>query len=389
MNGFEYFLPTRVVFGPGCLSKIGKQTRCYGKKAVVVMDKFLAENGLYDKIETLLLKNDIHSFAFTDVEPNPLCSLVDKVATTFVDKNIDFIIGVGGGSSIDFAKALAVALSHDGDIWQYVNEPGRSVGQITDQTLPVVAVPTTAGTGAEMTPIAVLVNPETSVKRGLYSERLYPAIAMSDPELMVTIPAHLTATTGLDALSHAIEAYINVDANAYSDMVALEAIKQIAAHLPACVYNGSGIEARSGMAWGATLAGAAISTSGVTLVHALAHPLGGRFNIGHGDAIVMGLVPVMKRTWMLNIPKFANIAQALGVCIHNLSPKAAAKRSVTALGELIEESGLNLKLGDFGVKQTDLDELAGDATGYMAGCLESHPHVCSAEEVKNIYREMF
>ncbi|MBU2514253.1 iron-containing alcohol dehydrogenase [bacterium] len=389
MNGFDFFLPTRLIFGPGRLSEVGEQTKRFGKTAAIVIDRFLAETGLYKRIEQCLLEHGVRSFAFTGVEPNPLCSIVNQTAELFKDKNIDFVIGVGGGSSIDFAKALAVALTHDGDIWHYVNEPGRPVGEITSKTLPVVAVPTTSGTGAEMTAVSVLVNPETHVKRGLYSEKIYPVMAIIDPELMLTIPRNLTATTGIDALSHAIEAYISTDANPFSDMVAIEAMRQISDSLPAAINSGQKIEARSSMAWGSALAGIAISSSCVTLVHALAHPLGGRFNIGHGEAIAMGLIPVMRRTWMLDIPKFGKIAEALGVCTHNMSPKSAAKSSINALTELIEETGLSLRLGNFGVRQTDLDKLAEDATGYMAGCLESHPHVCSVEEVKNIFLEMF
>lgn len=388
MQGFEYYMPTRVVFKPGCISDIGEQTSQFGKTAAIVMDQFLAETGLNEQVEQALSKSNIRSITFTGVEPNPISAVVNQTAESFFHENIDFVIGIGGGSSIDFAKALAVALTHEGDIWHYVNEPGRTVGEISAKTLPVIAVPTTAGTGAEMTAVSVLVNPETSVKRGLYSEKLYPVMAIIDPELMLTIPPKLTATTGIDALSHAIEAYISVDANSFSDMVAIESIKSISTSLPAAVYDGSGIDARCGMAWGSTMAGAAISSSGVTLVHALAHPLGGRFNIGHGEAIVMGLIPVMKRSWMLNIPKFGNIAKALGVSTHNLSPKSAAKSSVHAVSELIAEAGLNLSLVEFGVKPEDLDTLAIDATSYMAGCLESHPHVCTIEEVKNIYLEM-
>ncbi len=388
MTGFEAYLPTRIVFGSGSLKTVGEQTRQYGKAAVVIIDRFLAESGLARKIEEALSAAGIVSYTFSEVEPNPRCSLVDQAAETYKDLNIEFIIGVGGGSSIDFAKAVAVALTHEGNVWHYVNEPGRPVGEITAKALPMIAIPTTSGTGAEMTAVSVLVNPETNVKRGLYSESLYPKMALIDPKLMVTIPSNLTATTGLDALSHALEAYISVDASAYSDMLALEAIRQIGLHLPAAVHDGANPEARSGMAWGAALAGAAIAVSGVTLVHALAHPLGGWYNIGHGEAIVMGLLPVMKRTWMLNFPKFRNIAEALGVSVYNMSPKAAAKCGVIAIGELIEETGINLRLRDFGVKEEDLDKLAGDATGYMAGCLESHPHVCNVEEVKEIYLEM-
>ena len=388
MNNFEYFLPTRLIFGSKSFDRIGEVVGGFGKKALLVTDPIMETLGVLERSRELLKSHGVEAMAFSGVIPNPTSTMINETADMFRADPPDVIVGLGGGSSIDSAKAMAVALSQTGDIWQCINEQGREVRPITATTLPVVAVPTTAGTGAEVTAVAVLVNPETMVKRGLYSEYLFPRTAVIDPELMVSAPPRLTATTGIDALSHALEACISNEVQAYTEMTALESIRAIAESLPAAVANGADLKARTTMAWGATLAGIAISNGSVTLAHALGHPLSGRFNIGHGEAIVMALPCVLRHSWMLDMEKFARIARAFGVSSAADTTKQAARKCVGALEELIADVGLNLKLREFGVKDTDIEQLAQDTTGYMAGCLAAHPKVCGIQEIAAMYREM-
>lgn len=298
------------------------------------------------------------------------------------------LLGLGGGSSIDFAKALAIRLTHEDDIWNYIDVGGKSVSQATSKTLPIVVVVTTAGTGSEVTPFAVMTNPEVSEKCGIVNEHVFPRISIVDPEVTLSVPPRLTASTGIDALSHAIESFINRETHGYSEMVSLQAIRLVSQNLPTVVADGKNLEARSRMAWAATLAGIAISHANTTLVHAMGHPISGRFDVGHGEAMSMGLPAMMRHSWMFNMEKFATIAEAMGVDVGRLSLKHAAKKSVEAVEELLDEINLRPRLGDHGIRESDLDDLAKDATGYMVGCLESHPHTFSLEQVRQIYREM-
>ncbi len=373
MLPFDYVQPTRIVFGKGRISSLGELCGSPESTVLLVVDRFLEEHGVAKVAKDALDGAGLTWHLFTDVLPNPTAQSVDNAVVSLRGKGIDVVVGLGGGSAIDTAKALAVGLSHDGDIWDYVNEPNRPVKAITDKTLPVIAIPTTAGTGAESTPMAVLVNTETHVKRALYNENIYPRHALIDPELTVTVPPGLTFSTGIDALSHAIEALISVENRAFVSMLALEAIGRIGGHLTVAVNDGGNLEARENLAYAATLAGLAIGNGEVTLPHALAHPLGGRFNIPHGDAIAMVLPEMMQASWMCNPEKFAAIARALGVAAPWESDYQAARKSVDGIRTLYADCGYSRKLSDYGVTSDDLEAIAADAAGYMAGCLSMHP----------------
>jgi len=388
MKDFEFYLPTRIVFGAGKLSNIGNLVRPLGKRAALISDKVLTELGLVARVKKYLNENRIETVEFAGATPNPLSTMINDTAGSMKGEAVDFVVGIGGGSSIDFAKGLAIRLTHEDDIWNYIDVGGKSVSQATSKTLPIAVVVTTSGTGSEVTPFSVLTNPDTSEKCGIVSERVFPRISIVDPEVNLSVPPRLTASTGIDALSHSIESFINKDTHGYSEMVSTQAIRFVSANLPTAVADGKNLEARSRMAWAATLAGIAISHANTTLVHAMGHPMSGRFDIGHGEAMSMGLPVMMRHSWMFNMEKFARIAEAMGVDIGRLSLKNAAKRSVAAVEELLDEINLKLRLRDYGIKESDLDDLAKDATGYMGGCLEAHPYTFSLEQVTEIYREI-
>lgn len=388
MKGFEFFLPTKIVFGEGKLSRIGELVQPLGNKAALISDKPLTELGLVARVKKYLNENQIETVEFTAVTPNPLSTMINDTASAMKGEGVHFVVGIGGGSSIDFAKGLAIRLTHDDDIWNYIDVGGKSASHATSKTLPVVVVVTTSGTGSEVTPFAVMTNPKVSQKCGIVNENVFPRISIVDPEVTLSIPAKLTASTGIDALSHSIESFINKDTHGYSEMVSLEGIRLVSQNLPTAVADGKNLEARGQMAWAATLAGIAISHANTTLVHAMGHPISGRFDVGHGEAMSMGLPAMMRHSWMFTMQKFARIAEAMGVDIGRLSLKNAAKKSVEAVEDLLDEINLKLRLGDYGIKESDLDDLAKDATGYMVGCLESHPYRFSLEEVTEIYREI-
>lgn len=378
MFSFDYVQPTRIVFGSGTIARLGELCGSSDSTVLLVVDKVLEAQGLSKGAKEALDEAGLSWRLYTDVLPNPTAQAVDQATLSLRESNIGVVVGFGGGSAIDTAKALAVGLSHPGDIWDYVNEPNRPVKKITDKTLPVIAIPTTAGTGAESTPMAVLVNSETQVKRALYNELIYPSHALIDPELTLTVPPGLTFSTGIDALSHAIEALISVENRAFVSMLALEAITRIGRHLATAVMDGSNLTARENLAFSATLAGLAIGNGEVTLPHALAHPLGGRFDIPHGDAIAMVLPEMMDASWTCNTEKFAAIARALGVAAPWESEHQAARKSVDGIRNLYADCGYARKLSDFGVSRADLEAVAADAAGYMAGCLSMHPRKMDA-----------
>ncbi len=388
MKDFDFFLPTKIVFGSGKLSKIGDYVKPLGKKAALISDKPLAELGVVARVKEYLKGNKIEAVEFTGVRANPISTMINEVARSLKGERIDFVVGVGGGSPIDFAKGLGVAIVHGDDIWNYVTVGGKIGLPVTSETLPIVAVATTSGTGSEVTPFSILTNPTTSEKCAIISEHVFPRIALIDPRLTLTVPRRLTASTAIDALSHAIESYINKDAQSFTEMTAIEAMKLISTNLLTAVIDGNNLEARSKMAWAATLGGIAISNGNVTLAHAIGHPMSGRFDIPHGEAIALGLPAVMRHSWMWDREKFAMIANAMGADDRRLSLEARAKRSVEAVEKLLVEIDLKLRLRDYSVDDSDLDGLAKDATGYMVGCLEAHPRAFGLEEVREIYREI-
>jgi alcohol dehydrogenase class IV len=373
MLSFEYLQPTRIIFGSGEIARLGALCKPTKANVLLVVDKILEEQGLASAAKESLDAADISWRLFTDVLPNPTSQSVDLAVGSLKDNQIGAVIGMGGGSAIDYAKALAVGLSHQGGVWDYVNEPNRPVKAITDATLPIIAIPTTAGTGAEATPMAVLVNADTQVKRALFSENIYPRQALVDPALTLTVPPGLTLSTGIDALSHAIEALISVEGRAYTAMLALEAIRRIGRNLTVAVADGSNLDARENLSYAATLAGLAIGNGEVTLPHALAHPLGGRFNIPHGEAIAMVLPEMMRASWMCNPARFAAIARALESATPWEGDYQAARKSVSAINSLYSDCGFSRRLSDYGVSEKDLEAIAKDAAGYMAGCLSMHP----------------
>ncbi|MBW2059080.1 MAG: iron-containing alcohol dehydrogenase [Deltaproteobacteria bacterium] len=388
MKGFEFWLPTRIVFGVGEVSRIGELAVSLGKRALIVSDKHLKELGLVERVEGRLREKGVEAIEFSEVTPNPLSTMINDTASAMAGEGIDFVVGIGGGSSIDFAKGLAIRLTHEDDIWNYIDVGGKSVSRATSRTLPIVVVVTTAGTGSEVTPFAVMTNPEVSEKCGIVNENIFPRVSIVDPELTLSVPPRLTASTGIDALSHAIESFINRQTHGYSEMASLQAIRLVSQNLPTAVADGRNLEARSRMAWAATLAGIAISHANTTLVHAMGHPISGRFDVGHGEAMSMGLPAMMRHSWMLDMEKFARIGEAMGVDVGRPSVKEAAKKSVEAVEELLDEVDLRARMSDYGIRESDIDDLARDATGYMVGCLESHPYRFSLEEVKEIYREI-
>lgn len=280
MNDFEFSLPGRIVFGVGKLNETGKLSRRFGSRALIVCDPFTVSCKLAGRLREILAASGITAGIYDGVIPNPTAAVVDQGAQLAKHRQVDFVIGLGGGSSMDTAKGIAVAATNPGSIWAY------AIGEkaIVNPALPIVAITTTSGTGSQCTCFAVISNPETRQKPGMGG--VLPALAIIDPELPATMPEELTLTTGFDVFCHAVEAYTSSLASPFSDMYAQKALRLVGEFLPRAYRDGGDLEARAGMALADTCAGIAICNAGVTAAHVIAHVIGGHYpDISHGDAL--------------------------------------------------------------------------------------------------------
>jgi alcohol dehydrogenase class IV len=294
------------------------------------------------------------------------------------------VIGLGGGSAIDTAKAAAVAATHEGSIDGYVNWNPQPK-PVTPATLPIVAISTTAGTGAEVTQAAVMSDPVTKRKTAVFNERLYPSVALVDPDLSATMPPFLTAATGIDALCHSIEGLINTQRHSpFADIVALEGISLISQYLPKAYSDGQDMEARSKMAWAAVLGGISIAQSGTTVPHALGQPLGARANLHHGLSIAVFLPAILEKSWQADPPLFARIATAMGVPETGLSVGARARAVAGAVRSLIVKVGLDHEIAKLSIDQATANAITQDATSYLSRLVDRHIQPLSKTDLMDI-----
>jgi alcohol dehydrogenase class IV len=383
---FSAFMP-KIEFGDGKLERIGEITRPFGKKAIVTIDPFLEQSGLGETLSGFLKKSGIDSIRHTDIQPNPDCYSADKAGQIARRDGCDVVIAVGGGSAMDYGKAVAVVATNPGESWQYTRRSDHEVLLPSDKTLPVITVPTTAGTGSEATTYSVLNNTRIHEKSTIVSEKILPRISIVDPLLMASMPPRLTAHTGIDALAHAIESYINIGANPFNRMMALEAIRLIAQYLPMAVANGKNRIARAKMAWASTLAGAAIAFVAPTLPHAMGQAVGGFKNAPHGGTLTACLVKVLEFSFTADMPLFADIAEAMEPEIRKQSVREKAELCPKLVAQLLADTGTRVRFSDFGLRKEDIPRVTQIAfTGYGAD-IAVHPKQVSEEDVKKLYEE--
>ncbi len=380
-------IPTRVIFGNNKIKYLGEYAKGLGNKSFLVIDIHLDKMGLGDEVASLLKKSNVETIKYTDFESNPSCYKVDEAAQIAKEEKCNVVVGVGGGSALDFAKAVAVLSKHPGKCWDYVKRNDQREMYITENTLPIVAIPTTSGTGSEVTPYAVLNNPDLKEKSTIFSDRILPKISIVDPELMVSMPAQLTALTGIDAFSHALESYINIRANSFSKMVAKEAIKIAANCLPMAVSNGKNLEAREKMSWAATLAGIAIAHVGPVLPHALGQPVSGFTGAPHGGTIVACLVKILNFSFMSNFEVFGEVTETIEPSYRFLPLHKKAEKCIEVVQRLFNDVDCNVKFGDFGLKEEDVEKVTDIALMAYFMDINSHPKQVGKEDILRIYRE--
>lgn len=372
-------------FGAGSRTVIPEETQRRGyKKALVVTDEDLIKFGVVQRVTDVLDKAGIPYSVFSQVKQNPTVDNVKAGVEAFAASGADFMIAIGGGSPTDTAKAIGI-ITNNPEFSDVVSLEG--VANTKNKSVPIIALPTTAGTAAEVTINYVITDEQNRKKMVCVDPNDIPALAIIDAELMTSMPKSLTAATGMDALTHAIEGYITKGAWEMSDMFELKAIEMIAHHLPAAVADGNDIEARNGMAVAQYIAGMGFSNVGLGVVHGMAHPLGAFYNIPHGVANALLLPYVMEYNLPVAKEKYRKIAEAMGCCTRNLSEDEAAQMAVDAVKELSLKIGIPQKLNEIGVREEDLGKLA--LAAFADVCTPGNPRDASVTDLEALYQKAF
>lgn len=370
-------------FGPGAREVLPQEINRLGlKKAFVSTDKDLIKFGVADKVLSVLKKADIPYVVFSDIKPNPTVSNVKAGVKAFAESGADFILAIGGGSSIDTSKAIGI-VTNNPEFSDVVSLEG--VAPTKKKSIPIIALPTTAGTAAEVTINYVITDEKNEKKMVCVDPNDIPAIAIVDAELMYTLPKGLTASTGLDALTHAIEGLITKGAWEMSDMFEIKAIEMITRYLETAVFEPTNPEARNGMAVAQYIAGMAFSNVGLGVVHGMAHPLGAIFDVPHGVANALLLPIIMEFNAPAALDKYVLIAKAMGVYKDGMTKEEAAKAAVDAVKALSIKVGIPQHLSELGIKESDLDKLATSAIADV--CTPGNPREVTKEIILDLYKK--
>lgn len=358
MKNFSYYMPTRIFFGAGSVKKLSRAPLPTGRGLLITGGSSTTKLGYVDKVCAALAEAGHEMTVYRDVQPNPTIENVRECAAIAREQECTFVVGLGGGSSIDTAKAAAVMATNDGDWWDYVYGGSGKGQKIKNQPLPIVAITTTAGTGTEADPWTVVTNGEEKIGGG--NDKTFPTLSIVDPDFMMTVPPHLTAYQGFDALFHACEGYLATIASPVSEMYSLKAIELIGKSLPRAVQDGSDAEARADVALANTLAGFVESLSSCTSEHAIEHAMSGFHpKLPHGAGLIMISLEYYKLFADVCADKFAHMAHALGRADGNF---------VAALAELQKQCGVdNLKMSDYGMENGDFGKYADHAFADMGG----------------------
>jgi alcohol dehydrogenase len=372
--------PTSIRFGCGAIADLADiVSKLGGSKVFLVADPGLEAANILQRITKPLATGKIPYTLYTKVDPEPGLLLADAGAELARQAGADCVVGVGGGSAMDVAKAISILLTNGGKAEDYLG-----LGKIQKPGVPKIMIPTTAGTGAEVSFTAVFINEKTSSKGGMNGDPLYPEAAILDPELTLSLPPAITASTGIDAFTHALEAFVSTISHPISDMYALEAMRLISANLGKAYAHGGNLEARTNMLLGSLLAGKALATAGVGLVHAMAYPLGGMFGIPHGLANAV-LLPYVLQYNLLGAPeKYAQVAQLMGCDTKGMSVKDAGRALVEAVFELTMEIGIPATLGELNIPGDQIPEMARIALT-VTRPVENNPRRPTMADVINIY----
>ncbi|OIQ49023.1 1,3-propanediol dehydrogenase [Pseudodesulfovibrio hydrargyri] len=370
--------PSRIVSGPGAVAQAGPESARFGSRALIVTGRGSSrKSGALDAVAKSLEGAGVTPVVFDQVPSDPDMLTVENGAIIARKEGCDVIVALGGGSPMDAAKGISVVLGNNAPVGDFeFRQPER-------QGPPIIAIPTTAGTGSEITRISIITDTERKVKMVLQGPTLIPTVAILDPELTYSVPPDFTAATGMDALTHAVEAYLSSLATPLTDIHALAAIRLIAEALIPATLNGKNAEAREKMLLGQMEAGYAFGNASTCLVHSMSRPLGAHFGIPHGKANAMLLATVMEFNRPAAPERFARLAEALGENIEGLGSREAGMAAVNALQAIFEETGLPARLSDWGVSEKDLGRLAEDA--HASGSTALNCRIPTVEQIRALY----
>lgn len=378
---FSFTGARKIVFGCGSFSGLVGQIRdLRAKKPFIAMDGNLAKLGMRDKIMEMFDREGMKAVLYDRVLPEPPLEQADEGAKMALKGKCDIVIGIGGGSAMDVAKAVAVITAHNAEAKDFLG-----LNKVPGPGLPTIMIPTTAGTGSEVTFTAVFVRHDLRKKEGMNSAFMYPDLALLDPELTLSLPPQPTAASGMDALCHAIESYTSVIASPASEMFSLEAIRLISENLRTCVHNGKDLAAREAQMLGSLYAGIGLANAGVGAAHSLSYPLGGKYGISHGVANTLMLPRIMEFNLPGALEKFAVVAETMGENTEGLSDRDAAMLAVEAVDVLIEDCDIATSLEELGIPEEDFLEMAKVAMT-VARPLENNPRKVTLEDAIAIYR---
>ncbi|MBU5435399.1 iron-containing alcohol dehydrogenase [Pseudoflavonifractor sp. MSJ-37] len=374
----KYHMPVDVRFGAGCLKELADFLSA-GDRVLLVTDPGLEAVGLVDRVRDVISPTGAECRLYDKVEPNPTADMVEAAMVEIRDYKPTKVVALGGGSSMDVGKVVAALCTNEGPLvdYQWNGKP------FANAPLPLIAIPTTAGTGSEVTMCAVIV--DRNCKKGINGPAMFPKAALVDAELMASLPLYLTATTGMDALSHAIESYVGLGANPITDAMAREAIRLIGGSLWGACANGQDRKARQDMALGSVLAGVAMDQAGLGLVHTVSSPLCTFFHMAHGEANAVLLKYCMRYNLIARPERYADIAGLLGVDTAGMSTWQAAEASVAAVERLLDETGVKVPLLSFGMKESDAELVADNLPGFM---LCNNPRTMNKKQCVQFYLDI-
>ncbi len=377
MKPFVSYQPTEIRFGCGRINEIGQAVSRYGKRCLIVSETARGHlRPLLDRIDDCLKEAGIEYAHFDGVIPNPTVESVTAGAVVARGFRADVVIGVGGGSSMDTAKAIAVEATHPGTCWDYL----FFKTQPTASTLPVIAVSTTSGTGSQVTQVAVVTQPETRTKSALYNSQLFPKVAIVDPDLMLTVPPHVTASTGFDVFCHAFESTLHPAASPYTNLLALEAIRLVVNYLPSIVDDGSNMQGREGLAWADTLAGICIAHAGVTLPHGIGMTIGGQCpQVMHGEALAVVYPAFTRFTYPYALRQFAAVGRIFDPQLSTAPEYLAAESAPWAIDRFLQRIGMWLDLEGLGVSKEDMAAIADNSR--VLPDYKNNPRIASRDEI--------
>ena len=378
-----FFIPAVNIMGNGCLDEAMTAIRNYGfRKALIVTDAGLAKAGVAARIAEKLALQDIESVIFDGAKPNPSIANVEAGLEVLKQHQCDFVVSLGGGSPHDCAKGIALCATNGGHIRDY-----EGVDQSSKPQLPLVAINTTAGTASEMTRFCIITDEDRHVKMAIVDRNVTPLLSVNDPELMVAMPKGLTAATGMDALTHAIEAYVSTAANPITDACAIKAMELISQNLRKAVQDGKDLTARESMAYAQFLAGMAFNNASLGFVHAMAHQLGGFYDLPHGVCNAVLLPHVQTFNASVCAARLTDVARALGVDVSGLSPEEGAQAAVAAIRTLARDVEIPAGLRDLGAKLDDIPILATNALKDACGL--TNPRRADQGQIEEIFRNAF